>query len=466
MKNIFLLYALAILLAACNDEVYQAEKPIDQRRAIESSKVLSSNDLSEVQKSPSPNNFNLNATYKNIGEDSGVRVDEVRITQSGVALKVASTSSSEKVLYKSETYCANSINGGIFTLFQDVCTRKGVSEYFTKIKAGGKTASASLSSYQVLGSSPVELFFSGESFVGIGDFSIEGANFSTANFTLPIPEEQKVDLDRVKKYVNENAVNVRKLSLLANRFRESPSAVGYLTSVLRDDLRRLSSISAYSVAVATLGKDVPGTIEITDDFISQVYKDEIRPMNNPELNSQFIDRYKAASGGVLNAAYSDAVSFKKEEIKVLVNREAFSGIVGKIKKIFDYYGDSRERVGKKVYSEAIRAKDSGNLTLYAVIIKSIMTSDDLLGTDTLFKLETDKEMRDFLGEQFGKLISSNREASREVGDAIQSLGISISKQMASVNESLNRPIDLEAERQATQRFLIQSHNFDLAYKRI
>ncbi len=417
--------------------------------------ILAQDDAQYVKVIPSPKDYATSLTYT-LPQHASDTVSIMSITWSNesTSIRMKPATRSDLKIYSKTSYCTDR------WLF--FCTERRSSESLARIESSNGSSydidARGFGDDEQMSDGGKDYSFRGVPKEALRSFKLVGLNFSVPSVSVESSDEEAADLKMVSSFLDkdEAAINVRKLVWVANKFASNDSLNKMLSTKIRNRLDGLSSIAAYSVVLKELGPGVGALPDVADDFLLLLFRSEVMPKNETGLSAKFIDTYQNASGRVLRVAFDHTVQVEQARIASMLEEEYKARATLFFPLSQEKKDAASESVAKKYYSDTIRAKDAGDMTLFAVRHKALMSTDALKGTSARFSLELDKEMKEFLSTRFSELVNANRQATSELSSQMQRM----TSQISQLSTAMDKPVDTNAEWQSNQRFLYQQKVFD------
>ena len=315
------------------------------------------------------------------------------------------------------------------------------------------------------------LVFSGVPYSTVQDFVLKGGDsddyYEIRNLGGKKSKEENSHASEIIKTLSNDSkgfLSARFLTLASNKYRytQYEDVQIALSKYLNHKLKEMNDIGTYSYVINTIHEDAPNIDNYANDFARLILNQIVIPANDIEGTSNFIDKFSYSSGDILSDAYNHLVKLETEKVIAEYDRMIDSGI---------NEFDAKERLARKLYIEAIRAKDDEKVNIFASKYH-IATRNELFNTtEASFNLHRDKEMRDFLKKKFDDLIKTNRKANyrltENVKDIITAVN-NVSAQVASQSEVLasqQYEESLSDEYARNQRFMFQQLTFDNSFRK-
>lgn len=256
-----------------------------------------------------------------------------------------------------------------------------------------------------------------------------------------VQQENNIEL-RLAKYINNNATHEQ----------NSLQAVKELKSILA----KKRDLELYNSVFNVLDLDNPYILPLADDMTRVIWEDRISTSTDIAMIIQFISDFKGAPGDIIADAHGYALELESKRI-----HDKFDNMLkensGQLSKF-----DAQERLARRLYIEAVQAKEDKNYVEFTVKYKTAITDPLLNETEAAFNLYRDKEMKDFFTGELAALNKNQRESTMELVQSINGLGQTLDVIASNTNVVEQSQAEIDAQ---NQRFLMQGFIFDKVHRR-
>jgi hypothetical protein len=259
-------------------------------------------------------------------------------------------------------------------------------------------------------------------------------------------------LNKVKK---ENDIELRLAKFINSNVRYKTNALEAVVK-LKKLLAEKMDLALYFNVFEVLDGDNPYILPIANDMTKLIWEETIKPSNDIAIVLQFIVDFKEASGEIISEAYDYALKLESKKLNKNFNNMLKENN-GQLSKF-----DVQERIARRLFMEAVRAKENNNNVKFTVKYYTSINDPLLAETEAAFNLYRDKEMKEFFKKELAILNQNQRESTTEIIQSIANVGqaLNIIAENTNVSGQTQEEID-----EGNQRFLMQSLIFDRVHRR-
>ena len=268
--------------------------------------------------------------------------------------------------------------------------------------------------------------------------------------------------DKVSEWLSEitltnisNSNDELRLTQILNNNANNMTIVKPTLNKLRTSLLNKHDLKLYNSVFNILDPTINGLEPIANDMTKLILEMVIKPSKDLNNTIEFIKEFHSASGDVISDAYDVATKLESDNLHSELDK-LISENKGQLSKF-----DAEERLARRLYIEAIQAKENNDEIRFAIKYY-IATNDEIFKeTESAFNLYRDKEMKDFFKIQFDNLNQTQKEATSEIIESMHELSNELTK--ISNNTSPATESD-EVSYQQNQKFLMQQLVFDRLHR--
>ena len=252
-----------------------------------------------------------------------------------------------------------------------------------------------------------------------------------------------------------NSNDELRLTQILNNNANNMTIVKPTLNKLRTSLLNKHDLKLYNSVFNILDPTINGLEPIANDMTKLILEMVIKPSKDLNNTIEFIKEFHSASGDVISDAYDVATKLESDNLHSELDK-LISENKGQLSKF-----DAEERLARRLYIEAIQAKENNDEIRFAIKYY-IATNDEIFKeTESAFNLYRDKEMKDFFKIQFDNLNQTQKEATSEIIESMHELSNELTK--ISNNTSPATESD-EVSYQQNQKFLMQQLVFDRLHR--
>jgi hypothetical protein len=179
-------------------------------------------------------------------------------------------------------------------------------------------------------------------------------------------------------------------------------------------------------------------------YLDAMYKTAIKPSNNTIEISNFLSTQGTNLPKELYMdALSDGAKIESKKIDIAMatvdSQPTFHKIWNRIV-LGETINTRKNMLLHAYYTEMANAKRNGNMALAMMMWEAISTNKSISGLKSVFDVQRDQELKDFLKDQFERLNQSQNEQADRMIAAVRETNISITNNLAKISQQTDTMI--------------------------